>query len=66
MIGLLYGKYIDKENKRTQELIQSDLHQAPNTKRKERQIQLSSYKVNRWQVELVTLSPKSVNSATQT
>ena len=34
-------------NKRTQELIQSDPYQVPNTKEKDRQIQLSSHKMNR-------------------
>ena len=41
-----------------QELIQADQHQAPNTKGKNRQIQLSSHKMNRSQ-EIVTLSQKS-------
>ena len=44
-----------------QELIQSDQHQAPNTKGKNKQIQLSSHKMNRSQ-ELVTLSQKSGNA----
>ena len=47
-----------KENKWTQELIQSDPHQTPDTKGKDRQIQLSRHKMNRWQSELATLSPK--------
>ena len=38
-------------NKWTQEPIQSDPHQAPNTKGKDRQIQLKSRKMNRWQAE---------------
>ena len=53
-----------KLNKETQELIQSDPHQATNTKGKERQIQLSSHKVNRWQAELATFSQQGGNSAT--
>ena len=43
-------------NKRTQDLIQSEPYQAPNTKEKDRQIQLSSHiLMNRWQAELATL-----------
>ena len=54
-----------KVNKRTQELIQSDPHKAPNIKEKDRQIQQSSHKMNKWQAELESLSPKRWNSVTQ-
>ena len=47
-----------KVNKWTQKLIQSDPHQHPNTKGKERQKQLSSHQMNRRQAELATLSQK--------
>ena len=47
-----------KVNKRTQELIQSDSHQVPNTKGKDRQTQQNSHKMNRRQAELATLSQK--------
>ena len=58
----------DRVNKWTQDLIhtQSEPHQAPNTKAKDRQIQLSSHKMNRWQAELATLSQKGENSVIQT
>ena len=46
--------------------MQSDPHQAPNTKVKDRQIQLNSHKKNSWQVELATFSQKGGNSVTQT
>ena len=37
-----------------------------NTKWKDRQTQLSSHKMNRWQAELATFAPKGGNSITQT
>ena len=43
----------------TQELIQSDPHSAPNTKGKERQIQISCHKMKRWQ-QSWQLFPKKV------
>ena len=48
------------------ELIESDPHQAPNTEGKDRQVQLSSHKMNRWQAELATRFQKGGNSAIQT
>ena len=42
------------------ELIQSDPHQVPHNKGKDRQIQLSSYKMNKWQAELATFSQKTL------
>ena len=56
----------DKMNTRTQELTQSDQHQAPKTTGKDRQIQKSSHKINRQQAELATLSHKGGNCVTQT
>ena len=43
---------------RTHELIQSDPHQVPNTKRKDRQIQKIAKEMYRRQAELATLSQK--------
>ena len=54
----------DKVNKWTQELPQSYPHQAPNTKGKDRQIQLSSHKINGWLAELASLFQKDGNSVT--
>ena len=69
-------------NKWTRELIQTDSHQATNTKDlfvcfiralrcntkgKDRQIQLiKQLQMKRWQAELATLSQKGGNSVTQT
>ena len=58
----------------TQEIIQSDLHQAPNTKgktdkykkKKKKKKKKSSHKMNRWQAEWATLSQKGCNFVTQT
>ena len=46
-------------NKWTQELIQAEPHQVLNMKGKDRQIQLNSYKKNRWQANLATFSRKN-------
>ena len=43
-----------KVNKSTQELIQSDSHQAPTPKGKDRRLHLSNLKMNGWQAELAT------------
>ena len=59
-----FGGY--KVNKRTQELIQSDPHQAPNVKGNDRRIHYSSYKMDRRQAQLATLSQKGGNSVTRT
>ena len=62
-----YALKTEKVNNWIRELIQSDSYQAPNTKGKDRQIQLSSHKMNRWfrwQSELATLSQKSNKSTT--
>ena len=45
---------------------ESDPHQASKTKGKDRQMQLCSHKMNRWQAALATLSQKGGNSVTQT
>ena len=47
---------LSKVIKCTQELIQSDPNLTPNTKEKDRKIQLSCQKMNRWQAELATFS----------
>ena len=50
-------------NKRTQRLMQLDLHEVLNIKGKDRHIQLNSHKKNRWNAVFATLSQKG-NSVT--
>ena len=50
----------------TQELIQSNPNQVVHIKGKDRQIQLNSHKMNRWQADLAALSQNGGNSVTQT
>ena len=61
-VSLTSDVTVCKVDKRTQEIIQSDPHQAPNTKGKDIQIQKSSHEMNRWKAELETLSQKGGNS----
>ena len=62
--GNFYWRHVAsyiKVNKWIQELIQSEPHQAPNNRRKERQIQLSSHRLNRWQALGNSFPTKTLN-----